>query len=57
MQKYIFFVVPGDGDALLGMPNIEVLNILQINYNTIGTKRGEGCRLQQEQNECHQCGK
>ena len=40
-KKCIFFVVPGDGDALLGMPYIELLNILQSNCNTLGTKKGE----------------
>ena len=29
-------MVPGNGQALLGMPDIEVLNILTINCNTIG---------------------
>ena len=37
----IFFVVPGDGDMLLGIQDIELLNILQINCKTIGTKIGE----------------
>ena len=40
-KKCIFFVVPGDGDALLGMPDIELLNILQINCDTTGTKEEE----------------
>ena len=40
-KKCIFFVVPGDGNALLGMPDIELLNIMQINCNTIGTKKEE----------------
>ena len=35
------FVVPEDGDALLGMPDIELLNILQINCNTIDTVKEE----------------
>ena len=35
------FVVPWDGDVLLGMEDIELLNILQINCNTIGTKKEE----------------
>ena len=35
------FLVPGDEDALLGMPDIELLNILQINCNTMGTKKEE----------------
>ena len=29
------------GDALLGMPDIELLNILQINCKTIGTRKEE----------------
>ena len=31
--KYIkcrFFVVPGDGPALLGMPHVELLNIIRV---------------------------
>ena len=38
MQKIYLFVVPGDGDVLVGMPDIELLNMLQINCNTKGTK-------------------
>ena len=38
LKKFIFFVVPGDRDSLLGLPDIELLNILQINCNTIGTE-------------------
>ena len=30
-KECIFFVVPGDGETLLGMPDIEWLNILDIN--------------------------
>ena len=40
-KNYIFFVVPGDGDAILGMADIELLNLLQINCNIIGTKKEE----------------
>ena len=40
-KKCIFFVGPEDEDALLGMSDIKLLNILQINYNTIGTKKEE----------------
>ena len=32
-----FFVIPGNGQALLGMPDIGMLNIIKINCNTIGT--------------------
>ena len=33
-----FYVVPGKRQALLGMSYIEMLNILNINDNTLGTK-------------------
>ena len=36
----------GDGEALLGMPDIELLDILNINCNTIGAekyKKGVNC--------------
>ena len=42
----IFFVVPGDGEALLEMPDIELLNILNINCNTVDAekdKKGVNC--------------
>ena len=32
-----FFAVLGNGQVLLGMPDIEILNILSINCNTVGT--------------------
>ena len=35
-----FFVVPGNGQALLGMPDIDALNI--ININSIGTEHDGG---------------
>ena len=37
----IFFVVLGDREVLLGMPDIELLNILNINCNTIGAEKDE----------------
>ena len=37
--KNCIFVVPGNEEVLLGMPNIELLNILNINGNTIGTDK------------------
>ena len=40
-KNCIFFVVPRDGEALLDMPDIELLNILNINCNTIGTEKEE----------------
>ena len=35
------FLVAGDGDILLDMLNIGLLNILQINCNTIGKEKEE----------------
>ena len=35
-------VVPGNGQALLGMPDIEILNILTINCLTRGTQKTDG---------------
>ena len=35
------FVVPGDGDTLLGMPDIDLFNILQSNCKMKGTKKDE----------------
>ena len=32
-----FFLVPGNGQALLGMPDIDMLDIININCNTINT--------------------
>ena len=34
-----FSVVPGNGQALLGRPDIETLNILTVNCNTIGIEK------------------
>ena len=36
-----FFVVPGNGQTLLGIPDIKTLGILTINYNTIATKQAD----------------
>ena len=33
-----FFVVPGNGQAVLGMPDNNTLNIIHINCNTIDTQ-------------------
>ena len=44
------FVVPGDGDALLGMLDFKLLNILKINCNTIGTKKEKGINYNQNTN-------
>ena len=40
-RKIHIFVVPGDGDMLLSMQDIELLNILQISCNTISTNKEE----------------
>ena len=40
-KKYIFFVVAGDKEVLLGIPDIELLNILNRNCNTISTNKDE----------------
>ena len=37
-----FFVVPGNGQALLGMPDIDVLNIISIDIHSIGTEYDAG---------------
>ena len=37
----MYFVFPGNGQALLCMPDIEILNILTIYCNAIGTKEKE----------------
>ena len=50
-RKCTFFVVPGNGEALFSMPDIELLNILNINCNTMGTDKEEKrCELQHEKN-------
>ena len=36
-----FFVVPGNGKALLGMPDIDMLNIIHRNCNTIDTQEAD----------------
>ena len=33
-----FFVVPRNGQVLLGMPDTDVLNIIKINIDSIGAK-------------------
>ena len=38
-----FFVVPGNEQALLGMPEIDTLNIININCNTIDTHGTDSC--------------
>ena len=36
-----FFVVPGNGQALLGMQHIDILNILIVSCNTVGTEEAD----------------
>ena len=36
-----FFVVSGNGQAILGMPDIEILSLLIISCNTIGTMKAD----------------
>ena len=58
-QKIIyFFAVSGNGQVLLGMPDIEILNILTVNYNTIGTKeidRTAKCSANTANSQCSGC--
>ena len=42
MKVCSFFIVPRNGQALLGMPDIKTLGILTSNNNTIGTKEVDG---------------
>ena len=36
------FVIPGNGHALLGMPDIDVLNNININIHSIGAEHSSG---------------
>ena len=36
-----FFVVPGNRQALLGIPGINTINIITINFNTIYTQESD----------------
>ena len=38
-KKCNFFVVPGNRQALLGMPDTDVLNIIKININALGAEQ------------------
>ena len=45
-KKCTFFVVPGNGQALLGIPDTDTLNIIKINIHSIGAedaRDGEWC--------------
>ena len=41
INKYGFFVVPGGSPALLGMPDMKLLNILMIMYEVVGNQQAE----------------
>ena len=41
-KMYNFFVVLGNGQALLGMPDIDTLNIININIHSIGAEHYGG---------------
>ena len=38
-KKHYFFVVPGNGQALLAMPDIDVLDVIKINIHAIGAEQ------------------
>ena len=42
MRKCRFFVVPRNGQAMLGMPDIDTLNILKVNIHAIGAEQTRG---------------
>ena len=39
-KKCVFFVVPGNSQALLGMPDMVVLNIINLNIDSIEGYKG-----------------
>ena len=41
MKGYTFFVVPGNGQALLGMPDTVALNLINFNIDSIQTLAAE----------------
>ena len=45
-KMFNFFVVPGNEQALLGIPDVKIQNILTINCNTIGTEEVDMMKLQ-----------
>ena len=47
-KRCTFFVVPGNGQALLGMPDTTVLNLIKINIDSIQTVAAE-CKTNKEQ--------
>ena len=48
MLKNIFFVVPGNGQALLGMPDTTALKIINLNIDSIQAEVAE-CKTNTEQ--------
>ena len=48
MKRCIFFVVPGNGQALLGMPDTMTLNLINLNIDLIQTLAAE-CKTNKEQ--------
>ena len=50
-KKCVFFIVPGNGQVLLGMPDMAVLNIINLNIDSI-QKEIRGCKKQRAGNTC-----
>ena len=48
MKRCTFFVVPGDGQALLGMPDTVALNLINLNIDSIQTVAAE-CKTNKKQ--------
>ena len=42
IRKHVFFVVPGNGQVLLGMPDATFLNIINVNIDSIQAEIAEG---------------
>ena len=47
-KRCIFFVVPGNGQALLGMPDMATINLINLNIDSIQTITA-GCKTNKEQ--------
>ena len=50
-KRCIFFVVPGNGQALLGMPDTVAFNLINLNIDSIQTIIAE-CKTNKEQETC-----
>ena len=48
MKRCTFFVVPGNGQVLLGMPDAMVLNLINLNIDSIQTVAAE-CKINKKQ--------